>query len=486
MNRLTHKLSFILSVLLSVPTATADVIHLRNGKKLNVERAWEEGERVRYERKGNTFGFSRELVERIETGTYHPEPQDLRSPITPPRQQSVSVEVLDETLSLGDATSIDGPGVIRDGQLDQNLLTAIEKEFRLQPANTGKLRYQKALRDLIQWQIKRNDLTTALSSMDSYLRLDPGNLQANLTLAWLMIKQGQYSQAENVLVKSRVQNAHSAELLYLLGTVYYHQDRNALAVRELQLSLDLNYRPEVESLLKKIQQENLAEIEFKEASSLHFVVRYEGSESNKALGQGILASLEQSFNELESQLNYSPRDSIAVVLYPDEVFQDVTKMPGWVGALNDGKIRFPIKGLRFVDTAVRAILKHELTHSFVRLKTAGSCPLWLNEGLAQYLSGDSARSFLPLAKQAVSQKRFPALIQLEGPFIGMDADRAAWAYQESLLATEFLIKGYGLSDVQRLLESISRTGSFVAALRIALRLEYGELQREFEEYVQRQ
>lgn len=487
MNRLTHKSSFILCVLLFVPTATADIIHLRNGKKLSVERAWEEGDRVRYERRGNIFGFSKELVERIDTGMYHPEPQDLVSPIPPPRQQSVSVEVLDETLRLGDATSINGPGVIRDGQLDQNLLTAIEKEFRLQPANTErKLRYQKTLRDLIQWQIKRNDLTTALSSMDSYLRLDPGNLQANLTLAWLMIKQGQYSQAENVLVKSRVQNNHSAELLYLLGTVYYHQDRNALAVRELQLSLNLHYRPEVESLLKKIQQENLAEIEFKQASSLHFVVRYEGSESNRALGQGILASLEQSFNELESQLNYSPRDSIAVVLYPDEVFQDVTKMPGWVGALNDGKIRFPIKGLSVVDTAVRAILKHELTHSFIRLKTAGNCPLWLNEGLAQYLSGDSTQSFLPLAKQAISQKRFPALIQLEGPFIGMDADRAAWAYQESLLATEFLMKGYGLSDVQRLLESISRTGSFVAGLRIALRLEYSGLQREFEEYVQRQ
>jgi hypothetical protein len=259
-----------------------------------------------------------------------------------------------------------------------------------------------------------------------------------------------------------------------------------LAVRELQQSLDQRYRLEVESLLKKIQQENLAENDFKQANSLHFVVRYEGSEINRALGQGILAGLERSFTELESQLNYSPRDSIAVVLYPDEVFQDVTKTPGWVGALNDGKIRFPIKGLTFVDDAVRAILKHELTHSFIRLKTAGNCPLWLNEGLAQYLSGDSSRSFLPLARQAIAQKHFPALNQLEGPFIGMDSDRAAWAYQESLLATEFLMNSYGFSDVQRLLEHAGRSGSFLAGLRTALRREYAELQREFEEYVQRQ
>jgi tetratricopeptide (TPR) repeat protein len=485
-NLLKQALFFLFCFLVG-HTATADVIYLRNGKRLSVERAWEEGGRIHYERNGNVFGFSKELVERIESGPYRPEPRDAVNSSAIQRHQSVPVEVLEEALSLGSATGVDDSQVIRAGQLDQNRLTMIANEFRLQPGNAErKLRYQKALHDVVQWQVKHNDLGSALSSIDSYLRLDPDNLQANLTLSWLLIKRGQYPQAENVLLKSRVQNNHSAELHYLLGTVYYHQDRNALAVRELQYSLDQRYRPEVESLLKKIQQENLAENDFKQANSLHFVVRYEGSENNQVLGQRILASLERSFTELENQLSYSPRDSIAVVLYPDEVFQDVTKMPGWVGALNDGKIRFPIKGLTFVDDTVRAILKHELTHSFVRLKTAGNCPLWLNEGLAQYLSGDSSRSFLPLAKQAIVQKRFPALSQLEGPFIGMDADRAAWAYQESLLATEFLMKSYGLSDVQKLLEGTGRSGSFSTGLRTALRREYAELQKEFEDYIEKQ
>jgi tetratricopeptide (TPR) repeat protein len=486
MNRLNQTLPILLCILFS-QTATADVIYLRNGKRLSVEHAWEDGDRIHYERNGNVFGFSKELVERIESGPYRPERGEAVNSVAIQRQQSVPVEVLDEALSIGDPTGANDPEVIRDGQLDQTRLTVIENEFRQQPANAErKLRYQKALRDVIQWQVKSNDLRSAQSSIDSYLRLDPDNLPANLTLSWLLIKQSQYPQAENVLLKSRVRNDHSAELHYLLGTVYYNQDRNALAVRELQQSLNQRYRPEVESLLKKIQQENLVENDFKQANSLHFVVRYEGSESNQALGQGILASLERSFTELENQLNYSPRDSIAVVLYPDEVFQDVTKMPGWVGALNDGKIRFPIKGLTFVDDAVRSILKHELTHSFIRLKTAGNCPLWLNEGLAQYLSGDSSHSFIPLAKKAIGEKRFPALSRLEGPFIGMEAAQAAWAYQESLLATEFLMKAYGLSDVQKLLENSGKAGNFVTGLRAALRREYAGLQKEFEEYVQRQ
>ena len=68
----------------------------------------------------------------------------------------------------------------------------------------------------------------------------------------------------------------------------------------------------------------------------------------------------------------------------------------------------------------------------------------------------------------------------------MDADRAAWAYQESLLATEFLMKSYGLSDVQKLLEGTGRSGSFSTGLRTALRREYAELQREFEGYIEKQ
>ena len=44
---------------------TRDVIYLRNGKKLSVERAWEDGDRIHYERNGNVFGFSKDI-----SGTY--------------------------------------------------------------------------------------------------------------------------------------------------------------------------------------------------------------------------------------------------------------------------------------------------------------------------------------------------------------------------------------------------------------------------------
>src|SRR5262249_16011574 len=201
-------------------------------------------------------------------------------------------------------------------------------------------------------------------------------------------------QAENILTQAEVKHNQSAELYSLLGMAYYLQDRNDRARQALRRSLDLAFSPEVDQLLKKIDSENSAESNFKQTSSFHFVLRSEGTETNQALGREILASLERSFGELESAFSYSPRESIGVVLYTNEMFRDITKSPNWVGALNDGKIRLPIGGISRVDDRLSKILKHELTHSFVRLKTAGTCPVWLNEGLAQYLVGDSVQTFL--------------------------------------------------------------------------------------------
>ncbi len=398
------------------------------------------------------------------------------------------MEILNETLDIGGLLQEKVPSrVIQDGKINEQRLLEIEKESQRNPEDSEKQNlYRSALGESVQWHLKQNHQAAALSVLEHYLLLEPEDLQANLALSWLQIRQGQYQQAENTLSRAKIKNENSSELNYLLGMAYYMQDKNSQASRALRQSLELKYRPQIEQLLKKVDQENWAENEYKQASSLHFVIRYEGNETNQTLGEGILGSLEKSFSELENQLNFSPREAIAVVLYPDEVFRDVTKTPSWVSALNDGKIRFPIKGLSTIDGNVQQILKHELTHSFIRLKSGGNCPLWLNEGLAQYLSGDTSRQFLPMAKQMLAQKRIPLLSSMQGSFMSMAAAQVVWAYQESLLATEFVAKTHGIEDIQRLLHLTGVTGNFERAARTILRKGYPELQQEFEDYIQSQ
>jgi tetratricopeptide (TPR) repeat protein len=464
-----------------------DVITLKNGKQISVERSWEEGNKIHYEIDGNIYGFSKNLVERVESGGYSPKPKGTESSASKPAIKSTLIE-LQKGLSVESlGPSNEASGIVLDGKLDHQKLRDIESEARRNPRDTEKqTRYKNALVELTNFELKNRDQAAALRSLQEYLSLDPTHLQANLALASLYLKQGQYSQAENILSQAEVKHNQSSELYYLLATACYLQDKNDRARRALRRSLDLGFRPEADQLLKKIDGENSAESDFKQAGSLHFVLKYEGTETNQALAREILVTLERSFAELESTLNFSPREAIAVVLYTGEVFRDVTRTPSWVGALNDGKIRLPIKGITRVDDGLSRILKHELTHSFVRLKTRAACPVWLNEGLAQYLSGDSAQGVVPLFKRAISENQFIALHQLEMPFVNLSLAEATWAYQESLLAVEFLAKAYGMGDLQRVLEQNGNSPNFETALKQALRIDHAELQKLFEEYVMKQ
>ena len=64
--------------------------------------------------------------------------------------------------------------------------------------------------------------------------------------------------------------------------------------------------------------------------------------------------------------------------------------PGWVGALNDGRIRVPVQGLTSLTQELSRVLKHELTHSFIRQKTHGHAPMWIQEGLRSGWKGSAA------------------------------------------------------------------------------------------------
>lgn len=468
------------------PTCFPDVILLKNGKKISTARSWQDTKKIYYENGGNVYSFSKDLVQRIDhDNDFLPEESRQDSPRTPDR--SIPVEVLDKTIEISSSLkSSSRSGVIQDGILNLKLLEQIESKARKNVSDREiQTQYRNALIETINWHWSHNEWNAADERLDQFLQFEPESLEAHLLKASVDVKKGEYRQAETILLQLGLKNQDSADLNYLLGMTYYMQDKNETAYRYLQKSLALGFRNDVDQLLRKIESENRAENEYKQSNSLHFVLRYEGRDSNRILYQDILTSLEQSFQELEQSLNYSPKEALVVVLYPDEVFQDVTKSPGWVGAMNDGKIRFPVKGLSRVDPSVQRILKHELTHSFIRTKAGGNCPLWLNEGLAQFLSGDSSHQFRSVAKQALIQQKLPLLSQLQGTFLGLSANQAVWVYQQSLLATEYIIATYGLTDVQKLLELTGSTGSFETALTRVLRRSYLEIDKDFQDYIQK-
>jgi hypothetical protein len=172
-----------------------------------------------------------------------------------------------------------------------------------------------------------------------------------------------------------------------------------------------------------------------------------------------------------------------VTLYTEQAFFDVTRAPAWTGALNDGRLRIPISGLNSLTPELARVLKHELAHSFINQLSAGRCPIWLHEGIAQLLEPKSlASDGRQLAQLFKSQQNIP-LNALEGSFMRFSGAEAYLAYAESLAAVSYINDAYGMGDLQRILERLSEGSSTEAALRATIHSGYGQLESDLAKYL---
>jgi peptidase MA superfamily protein len=191
------------------------------------------------------------------------------------------------------------------------------------------------------------------------------------------------------------------------------------------------------------------------------------------------------FSAIESELNYSPPDSIGVILYTQEAFADITKAPGWVGALNDGRIRVQVQGLSGVDQELSRVLKHELTHSFIQQKTHGRAPTWIQEGLAQWMEGQRSGENAAVLSQVYGDGHAASLGRLEGSWMAMGGDGARYAYAWALANVEYIVQANGMGDIERILDRIGAGMATEQALKEVLHSDYNDVMQSTAEYLRK-
>jgi Peptidase MA superfamily len=156
-----------------------------------------------------------------------------------------------------------------------------------------------------------------------------------------------------------------------------------------------------------------------------------------------------------------------------------------VGALNDGRIRVPVQGLTSLTPDLSRILKHELTHSFVQQKTHSHAPVWLNEGIAQWMEGSRSRDSASVLVQVYNEKQAMPLGEMEGSWMQMPSSVASYAYAWALANVEYIVQTDGMDDVQKILNSIAVGNSAEAAIQEVLHMNYDELERETVNYLKK-
>ena len=93
-----------------------------------------------------------------------------------------------------------------------------------------------------------------------------------------------------------------------------------LAVEEWHRAQKLRPDAEVERALEKAERDKAEEESYREGETAHFNLKYNGN-ATPDLARGIMRVLEDDFRDLESQLDYTPPDSIGVILVHGAIFR---------------------------------------------------------------------------------------------------------------------------------------------------------------------
>jgi tetratricopeptide (TPR) repeat protein len=455
-------------LMLASAAALADTIHLKNGRTILADHVRENGSHYEYEIGDDSYAIPKSSVDHIEAGGM----PVSSSGIGKGGKDLPAFVPIDSVANEGDLPKT----IVKDGKVDPDALSKLEGKGNAELGATA---------DFIagKFEFEHGNIDQARRYFDNALHFQPENATVLIYYAALLARAGSASQGMSYAQRAVRVAPESPDAWAVLGYTQQASDRIKDAISSWKRSLELRPDAAVQRYLDKAEREQTVESDFAQHETSHFVLHYEGKQTSEAFRGQILAALESDYDDLARDLGTPPRDNILVTLYTEQAFFDVTRAPSWSGALNDGKLRIPISGLNSMTSELARVLKHELAHSFINQISAGRCPPWLHEGIAQllepkYLGSDGRQ----LAQLFASQHNIPLNV-LEGSFMRFSGAEAYLAYAESLAAVSYINDSYGMGDIQRILQSLGQGSSTEAALRSTIHSDYGQLQSELAKYL---
>ena len=455
-------------------SAAADTIVLKNGRRIVAENVTDDGTRVTYQTPAGQLTIPKSIVARIEHDDF-----TYSSASSASSQPPVSAPQVEPVRGYEDVAA----RAVHGDAVDYSYIAQLETDAR-SGATIAVAKVAAAHHAAAQYLVGKGDTDAAIQQYRQALVFAPQNVGLLLNLAVLYLRESQFTTALDPLERARRAAPDSADVAKLMGWAYYGANKIDQAIEEWQRSERLRPDPEVEQAFEKARRDKSEEDSYREGETIHFDLKYYGGAAPD-LARGILRTLEDDFRDLESQLDYTPPERIAVILYTEQAFADITRAPGWVGALNDGRLRIPVQGLTSVTPELAHVLKHELTHSFVGQKSHNRAPTWLQEGVAQWMEGRRSSGDAGALINAAGQGMVPQLGAMGGSWMGLSGNAAAFAYAWSLAVVESIIDAGGVSDISRLLDRIATTSSTEVALQETLHLSYDDLNQQTVAYLKR-
>lgn len=203
----------------------------------------------------------------------------------------------------------------------------------------------------------------------------------------------------------------------------------------------------------------------------------------------LLESIQDPLDQIESFFDLQPSSRVSVYLTRSEKeYQHFARIgvPEWSQAVAIPSQNLIVLKVDKAEDIVEAprVLLHEMVHLFFAEKIPGRrVPVWLNEGVADYLSGEriELRQKVMLS-EALLQKKLLELNSLD-TLLDFHRSKAGLAYTQALSAVEYFVLTFGEDRLQELLFALSVERSFNLAFTKVTGIEFIDFEVGWYEYV---
>ncbi|HTR36207.1 MAG TPA: hypothetical protein VMH80_09910 [Bryobacteraceae bacterium] len=320
---------------------------------------------------------------------------------------------------------------------------------------------------------------TALSGLDSYEKarssagsvetaqaLEPAVTVSKEVIAHLgdptldhavqLIKANQFAEALGLLETIAKRRPRDPNILTLAGLAAYRADQLKLSLDYLQQAQDIAPNPALANAYQRIKREADADHSDGKLIGMHIALRYEDQELPADTARAILTTLDAEYANVSAQLGCAPGERIVAIVQSRESYLRSTGAAEWSGGLYDGRIHIAWWEGVNVGPQIHRALAHELVHACLTSIPSGATPwpAWLQEGMAQKLSGDTlSASERDQLRQLAAMHQIPRLENLRQDWSRLSTANARAAYALALAAADALFDNYAAYGIRNVLNN---------------------------------
>jgi tetratricopeptide (TPR) repeat protein len=345
--------------------------------------------------------------------------------------------------------------------------------------------------------LKNNKTEEALMHYDNAIALEPSNGYSGINTN-LYIKAGfsaantmHYDKAAHYFSQiTRVEPENFTAQLGA-GTAYFDLRSFADALEHLEAAHALapteSEKDHIEKILAQVREYLASTDSSTTEEDQRFIVHFAG-DSRDDIGDLTFDMLDDIYYQVTESLNYDPQVKITIIFFLTEDYYKVAQQ--WsAGAAQGIQIMVPLKSGYKSPDYVKGLLAHEFTHTIIHLKTRDRCPLWLNEGLAQFHEFQAERGSYEdlrpdfeslLENEFIEKQSFVTLNRAQAMIArGRSNAEITKGYLASYLAVRCIADFYGEQSFDELLGSLGEGKTIDEALEASIGKNLSEFEEEY-------